>query len=148
PPSPIPVLWWRSVGHSHTAFVVESVVDELAHAAGIDPIAYRRTLLRSHPRHLGVLDSVLLQTWVRSPVQPAHGRGVAVHESFGSYVACAVEVSVAGDAIRVHRARVAIDCGTCVNPEGVKAQVQGGFAFGLSATLHSELTLERGRVKQ
>jgi isoquinoline 1-oxidoreductase beta subunit len=144
----IPVLWWRSVGHSHNAFVMESVVDELAHAAGEDPVEYRRALLKEHPRHLGVLNLAAERAKWGTPVAQGRARGVAVHESFGSYVAQVAEVSVENGAIRVHRVVCAIDCGVAVNPDSLRAQMESGIAFGLGAALHSRLSFKDGRVQQ
>jgi isoquinoline 1-oxidoreductase subunit beta len=144
----IPVLWWRSVGHSHTAFVMESVIDELAKAAGKDPVEYRRALLQGHARHLGVLNLAAEKAQWGSPVADGRARGIAVHESFGSYVAQVAEVSVENGAIRVHRVVCAIDCGVAVNPDAVRAQMESGIAFGLGAALHSQLSFKNGRVEQ
>ena len=144
----IPVLWWRSVGHSHNAFVMESVVDELAHAAGKDPVEYRRALLRGHPRHLAALNLAAEKAKWGTPVAQGRARGVAVHESFGSYVAQVAEVSVEKGAIRVHRVVCAVDCGVAVNPDSVRAQIESGVAFGLGAALHSKLSFKDGRVQQ
>lgn len=148
PESSVTVLWLRSVGHTHTAFVMESVIDELAHAAKIDPLEYRRRLLAKHPRHLGVLNLAAEKAGWGTPLPAGRARGLAVHESFGSYVASVVEVSVTEATIRVHRAVMAVDCGICVNPAGVEAQMEGGAVYGLSAALHGELTLREGRVQQ
>ncbi len=144
----VPVLWWRSVGHSHTAFVMESLMDELAKAAGKDPLEYRRALLQEHPRHLAALNLAAEKARWSAPMAKGRGRGIAVHESFGSYVAQVAEVSVEKNAIRVHRVVCAIDCGVAVNPESVRAQMESGIAFGLGAALYSELTLKDGRVQQ
>jgi isoquinoline 1-oxidoreductase beta subunit len=144
----IPVLWWRSVGHSHTGFVMESLMDELALAAGKDPVEYRRALLKGHARHLSVLNLVAEKAGWGTPVAQGRARGVAVHESFGSYVAQVAEVSVQKNAIRVHRVVCAIDCGVAVNPESVRAQMESGIAFGLGAALYSTLTFRDGRVQQ
>jgi isoquinoline 1-oxidoreductase beta subunit len=144
----IPVLWWRSVGHSHNAFVMESLIDELAKAAGKDPVEYRRALLKGHSRHLGVLNLVAEKSKWDTPAPKGRGRGIAVHESFGSFVAQVAEVSVEKNAIRVHRVVCAIDCGVAVNPEAVRAQMESGIAFGLGAALYSELTVKDGRVEQ
>jgi len=146
PKTGIPVLWLRSVGHSHTAFVMESLIDELAQAAGKDPVAYRRTLLKDHPRHLRVLDLAAQKAGWGSPPPKGRARGVAVHEAFGSLVAQVAEVSVENGRIRVRRVVCAIDCGLAVNPEAVVAQMESGVAFGLSAALHSALHLKDGRV--
>jgi isoquinoline 1-oxidoreductase beta subunit len=148
PRTAIPVLWWRSVGHSHTAFVMETMIDELAHAAGQDPVEYRRKLLSEHPRHLGVLNLVAEKAGWSRPLPAGRFRGVAVHESFGSWMAEVAEVSVVDGRPRVHRFVCAVDCGVCVNPAGVRMQLEGAVAFGLSAALHSELTLKAGRVQQ
>lgn len=148
PRTGIPVLWWRSVGHSHTAFAMESLVDELAHAAGKDPVEYRRSLLQKHARHLGVLNLAAEKAgWSKPPAQ-GRARGVAVHESFGSFIAQVAEVSVDNGAIKVHRVVCAIDCGVAINPAGIAAQMESGIAFGLGAALHSRLTFKDGRVQE
>ncbi len=145
----IPVLWWRSVGHSHTAFVVESFIDEVAHAAGKDPYEFRRKLLIKHRRHLGVLQLAAEKARWDKPLPKGHGRGIAVHESFGSFVAQVAEISVnPSGTVRVHKVVCAIDCGRIVNPDTIKAQMQSGIVFGLSATLHGEITFKNGRVNQ
>ena len=144
----VPVLWWRSVGHSHTAFVMETMIDELAAAAGQDPVAYRRTLLAKHPRVARVLDLAASKAGWGTPVAPGRARGVAVHESFGSICAQVAEVSLNGNEIRVHKVTAAYDCGLVVNPMGVEAQLQSAIAFGLSAALYGEITLKDGRVEQ
>jgi isoquinoline 1-oxidoreductase beta subunit len=148
PSVPIPVLWWRSVGHSHTAFVVESFIDELAHAAGQDPVAFRRGLLPADSRLRRLLDTTAEAFGWGQPLPAGHGAGIAVHESSGSAVAQAAEVSVEDGRIRVHRVVCAVDCGLVVNPDGVEAQMQSGIVFGLSAALHGEITLKDGRVEQ
>ncbi|MCP5445792.1 MAG: xanthine dehydrogenase family protein molybdopterin-binding subunit [Chromatiaceae bacterium] len=148
PKLPVPVLWWRSVGSTHTAFVGESFIDELAHKAGQDPVAYRRRLLAKHPRHLGVLNLAAEKADWGAPLGRGQGRGVAVHESFNSYVAQVAEVTVRRGVIHVDRVVIAIDCGIAVNPDVIEAQMQGGMGFGLSAALYSELVLDRGRVMQ
>jgi len=148
PTSPIPVLWWRSVGHSHTAFVVESFVDELAHAARQDPLAYRRALLPKDSRERRALDLAAEKFGWGKPLPPGRAAGLAVHQSFGSYVAQIAEVSIEDGKPRVHRVVCAIDCGPVVNPLTVEAQMQSGIVFGLSAALHGELTLKNGRVEQ
>jgi isoquinoline 1-oxidoreductase beta subunit len=142
----VPVLWWRSVGHSHTAFAVESFVDELAHAAKRDPLEFRRALLARSPRMRAVLELAAAKAGWGSPLPAGRARGLAVHESFGSIVAYVAEVAVDGGRIRVDRVVGAIDCGVCVNPLGVRAQIESGIAFGLAAALHSELTIRDGRV--
>jgi isoquinoline 1-oxidoreductase beta subunit len=148
PRTPITVLWWRSVGHSHTAFVMETFVDELAHAAAQDPLAYRRRLLKDHPRHLGVLNLAAEKASWGGALPAGRFRGLAVHESFESYVAQVAEVSIENGRVRVHRVVCAVDCGVCVNPAGVQAQLESGVVFALTAALHGELTFRSGRVQQ
>ncbi len=145
----VPVQWWRSVGHSHTAFVVESFIDELASAAGKDPYEFRRALLANHPRHRGVLDLAAEKAGWGTSLPEGRARGIAVHESFGSFVSEVAEVSVApsGD-IRIHRVVCAVDCGAAVNPAIIEAQMEGGIVFGLSAALYGEITIKNGRVEQ
>jgi isoquinoline 1-oxidoreductase subunit beta len=147
PRSIVPVLWWRSVGHSHTAFVVESFIDEAAHAAGKDPYEFRRALLGKSPRHKGVLELAAQKAGWGSPLAAGRGRGIAVHESFGSFIAQVAEVSVnpAGE-VRVHRVVCAIDCGRIVNPDTIEAQMESGIVFGLSAALYGAITIREGRV--
>lgn len=145
----IPVLWWRSVGHSHTGFVMESFMDELAHAAGQDPYQYRRALLKKHPRILNVLEIAARMSGWGTPLPNGHGRGIAMQESFGSYVAQVAEVSVDPKGqVTVHRVACALDCGKLVNPDTVKAQMESGIAFGLTAALYGAITLKNGRVEQ
>jgi isoquinoline 1-oxidoreductase subunit beta len=148
PKTPISVLWWRSVGHSHNAFVMESLIDEAAHAAGADPVAYRRELLANHSRHLGVLNLAAEKAGWGRPLPAGRARGVAVHESFGSFVSQVAEVSADRGRIRVHRVTCAIDCGIAVNPLMIAAQMESGIAFGLGAVLHSALHLKDGRVQE
>jgi isoquinoline 1-oxidoreductase beta subunit len=148
-PGGVPTLWWRSVGHSHSAFVVETFLDELAHAAGRDPYEYRRGLLGNHPRHQRVLELAVDKAGWGKPLLEGRGRGLAVHESFGSFVAQVAEVSVSEEgAVRVHRVVCAIDCGPVVNPDTIRAQMESGIVFGLTAALYGEITFEKGRVKQ
>ena len=144
----VPVLFWRSVGHSHTAFATESFVDEAAHAAGQDPVAFRRELLKYQHRHRWVLELAAEKAGWGTPLPEGRFRGVAVHKSFGSYVAAVAEVSVEGTEIRVHRIVMAADCGQVVNPNLVEAQLEGSAVFGLSAALKQAITVERGRVQQ
>ncbi len=148
PKTGISVLWLRSVGHTHTGFVMESLIDELADAAGKDPVEYRRTLLKNHPRHLGVLNLAVEKANWKAPLPDGHALGVAVHESFGSYVAHVAEVSQDNLAIRVHRVVCAVDCGIAVNPMSIAAQMESCVTFGLSFALHSKLTLKNGQVVQ
>lgn len=147
-PSDVPVLWWRSVGHSHSGFVMESLIDELAHASKQDPLAYRRQLLKDHPRHLAALNLAADKASWGKPLPAGVFRGIAVHESFGSYVAEVAEVSVTKGEVKVHRVVVAIDCGLAVNPDGVKAQMESCVAFALGAALSSEISFKEGQVVQ
>jgi isoquinoline 1-oxidoreductase beta subunit len=150
----VPVLWWRSVGSTHTAYSTETFIDELAQAAGKDPVAFRRALLAKHPRHLGVLDLAAREAGWGTPLAPGRagekrGRGVAVHESFNSYVAQVVEVTVKADkSFTVDRVVCAVDCGIAVNPDNVRAQMEGGIGFGLSAALYGAITIRNGAVEQ
>jgi isoquinoline 1-oxidoreductase beta subunit len=144
----VPVLWWRSVGHSHSAFVMETLIEEVAAAAGKDPLALRRELLAGKPRVLNVLEVAAAKAGWGSPLPQGHARGIAVHESFGSVCAQVAEVSLQDGAPRVHRVVAAFDCGLAVNPLGVEAQAQSAIAFGLGAALFSELTLADGGVQQ
>ena len=146
PKLPVPVLWWRSVGHTHTAFVMETMVDALAAAAGQSPAAYRRRLLHDSPRHLGAMELALTRAGAAPP--PGQFRGIALHHSFESYVAQVADVSVEKGRIRVHRVVAAIDCGICINPAGVTAQVESAIVYGLTAALYGEITLKNGRVQQ
>ena len=148
PRSPVPVLWWRSVGHTHTGFVVESFIDELAHAAGQDSYAYRRELLAGKARHLGVLELAAQKAGWGTPLPAGRARGIAVHASFGSFCAQVGEVSIQDRAITVHRVVCAVDCGRAINPETIRAQMEGGIVFGLSAALYGQVTMKQGRVQQ
>ena len=145
---PVPVQWWRSVGHSHTGFVVNGVLDELAQLGGRDPLELRQALLAGKPRHLAVLNAAARRARWGQARAPGHHLGIALQESFGSIVAQVAEVSVEGGAVRVHRMTCAIDCGFAVNPAGVIAQMESAVAFGLSAALHGEIGIERGGAVQ
>ena len=145
----VPVQWWRSVGHSHTGFAVEAFLDEVAHAGGKDPYELRRMLLAKQPRMLAVLDLAAKKANWGSKLPAGVGRGIATHFSFDSYVAQVVEASVGkGGVVRVHRVVCAVDCGLVINPDTVKAQMEGGIIFGLTAALKTEITLKDGRVEQ
>jgi isoquinoline 1-oxidoreductase beta subunit len=146
--TPVPIGNWRSVGHSHMAFFGESFLDELAHAAGTDPLEYRRSLLKDHPRHRAVLDLAAQKSGWGQPVAAGHALGLALHESFGTIVAQVAEVSVEGGRPRVHRVVCALDCGTVINPGIVAQQVEGSIVFALSACLYGEITYRNGRVEQ
>src|SRR4029077_20262603 len=146
----VPVLWWRSVENTHMAYSKEVMIDELAHAAGKDPVAFRLALLGKHPRHIGALKLATEKAgWdAPFPKEKGRGRGVAVHESFGSVVAQVAEVTVKGDKITVDRVVCAVDCGIAVTPDIVKAQMQSGIGYGLSAALYGKITLIGGHVDQ
>jgi isoquinoline 1-oxidoreductase beta subunit len=147
----VPVLWWRSVGHTHTAFVMETLIDELAARAKMDPIAYRRRLLNPDAKKLrAALDLMEEKSapW-RAKLARNHAAGIACHECFGTAVACAVDVSIENKRPRIHRATVAIDAGLVVNPLSVEAQCQGGLSFGVSQLMaKGAITLKDGRVEQ
>ncbi len=151
---PVPVGYWRAVGHSHNAFFLESFIDELAFAAQHDPIEFRAALLSHHPRALRVLELVAEQAgWRTSPTLAADGarvaRGVALHRSFGSICAQVAEVSLSATReIRVHRVICAVDCGIAINPDGIAQQMESGVVYGLTAALYGEITIERGQVQQ
>jgi isoquinoline 1-oxidoreductase beta subunit len=145
----VPTLWWRSVGSTHTAFSTETFLDQLADAAGIDPLAIRRKLLAKHPRHAGVLELAAEKAGWDKPLAKGRARGIAVHESFKSFVAHVVEVSVGEDGLpKVERVVCAADCGIAINPDVVKAQLEGGMGFGLSAAMFASIDLDAGRVVQ
>ncbi len=144
----IPSLWWRSVGHTHTAFVMETMMDELAKAAGQDPVEFRRGYLAKHPRVLKVLNLAAEKSgWGSKPAKGV-GRGIAVHESFGSVCAHVADVSIDKGQIKVLRVVSVIDCGLVVNPLTVTAQVESATAYGLSAALYGQVTLKDGEVEQ
>lgn len=146
---PVPCGFWRSVGHSHNAFTVESFVDELAHVTGRDPLDFRLSLLKNHPRPRRVLETVATMASWGKPLPKGCGRGIAQHFSFGSYVAQVAEVSVdrKDGVIKVHRIVCAVDCGLVINPDTVIAQMEGGIIFGLSAALKEAISFTRGGVK-
>lgn len=145
----VPVLWWRSVGSTHTGFSTETFLDELAHAAGRDPVETRRELLKYHPRHLAVLNLAAEKAGWGTTLPKGRARGIAVHESFNSFVAQVAEVSLGRDGMpRVDRVVCAVDCGVAINPDVIRAQMEGGIGYGLGAALRSEITLVEGRVQQ
>ena len=144
----VPTLWWRSVGHTHTAHVVEVMIDELAHAAGRDPVDFRLELLQDKPRHAAVLKLLAEKAeWGGKP-GAGKGRGVALHESFNTVVGSVIDVSVVERRIKVERVVCAVDCGIAINPDVIAAQIEGGVGFGLGAALHDEITLDGGVVEQ
>ena len=150
----VPVQWWRSVGSTHTAYSTETLIDELAVVAGKDPVAFRRALLAKHPRHLAALDLAAEKAGWTQPLTVGkagekRARGVAVHESFGTVVAQVAEVTVDKDnKFKVDRVVCAVDCGIAVNPDVVRAQMEGGIGFGLTAALYGKITLKDGVVEQ
>jgi isoquinoline 1-oxidoreductase beta subunit len=145
----VPVLWWRVVGSSHTAFAVESFIDEVAHAAGQDGFSFRRKLLEQHPRMKAVLELAADKAGWNTPLPPGRGRGIAVAEAFKTFVAQVAEVSVSKDGqVKVERVVCAVDCGTPINPDIITAQMEGGIGFGLGAILYGAITLKDGRVEQ
>lgn len=148
--SPVPVLWWRSVGATHTAFVMEHIIDQLAAKAKVDPADYRRTLYKKAKaeRHLGVLELALAKSGWGTPLPEGTARGLAVHESFGSVVAQVAEVSLKDGVPRVGRVVCVVDCGIAIAPDQVAAQMEGGIAYGLSAALFGQTTLKDGVVEQ
>jgi isoquinoline 1-oxidoreductase beta subunit len=145
----VPVLWWRSVGSTHTAYSTEVFLDEIAYAAGKDPVAFRRTLLKDQPRHLGVLNLAAEKAGWDRPAPEGRFRGIAVHKSFGTYVAQVAEISLKPNVgLKVERVVCAVDCGIPVNPNVIRAQIEGGVGYGLGAILKGEITLDGGRVVQ
>ena len=145
---PVPLGFWRSVGHSFSGFFVESFVDEMAHAAGVDPGAFRLSMLHDAPRHAAVVRAVLAASGPLGQVETGIGRGMALVESFGSIVAEVAEVVVGKDGPHVTHVWAAIDCGPVVNPDIVRAQVEGGIIYGLSAALKGRMTFKDGVPEQ
>ena len=144
----VPVLWWRSVGSTHTAYATEAFIDELAEAAGKDPIEFRLAMLGDHPRHRAVLEKARDAAGWGGAASEGVARGVAVAESFGSYVAQVADVRVDDSGVKVERVVCVVDCGVAVNPDVIKAQMEGGIGYGLGAILKSEITLAGGTVEQ
>lgn len=144
----IPIHFWRAVGHSYNGFVVESFVDEMAHKAEKDPYQFRRDLLKDTPRAVGVLDKVAQMAGWDQPAPKGVHRGIAYHFSFESYVAQVAEVEVVDSAIKVKKVYCAVDCGVAVNPDIIKDQMMSGIVYGLSATLHGEITVQNGAIRQ
>jgi isoquinoline 1-oxidoreductase beta subunit len=146
--APVPVLWWRSVGHTHTAQVVEVMIDDLARAAGRDPVDFRLALLKDNPRHVGVLKLAAEKAGWGKP-RDGKGLGIAVHESFRSFVAQVAEVAIGDDgSLKVEKVVCAVDCGIAVNPDIIVAQMEGGIGYGLGAALRNKITLTGGAVDQ
>jgi isoquinoline 1-oxidoreductase beta subunit len=146
---PVKVNWWRGVGPAHNVFVVESFIDECAHAAGRDPVEYRRALLKDNPRSRKVLEIAARKAGWGKPLPPRTARGISLHDSFGSHLAlvCEVHVTPAGE-VQLRKLVAAIDCGQAINPNSIEAQIEGGVVFGLSAALFNAITLTKGRVDQ
>lgn len=143
----VPVLWWRSVGHTHTGYAVEAFVDELLEAAGKDPVEGRLEMMSKKPRHAGVLRAVAeLADWKNAKLEPGRARGVAVVESFNTFVAQIVELSMGDEGPKVHKVWCAVDCGVAVNPDIIRAQMEGGIGFGLGHILYADVPMEGGRV--
>ncbi|MDE1924469.1 MAG: xanthine dehydrogenase family protein molybdopterin-binding subunit, partial [Gammaproteobacteria bacterium] len=146
---PYGVWFWRSVGHSQNIFFIEGIIDEMANAAGRDPYEYRRELLTQAPRYRNVLELAAEKAGWSTPPAPGRHRGIAVGESFGSYVAEVVEASVADDgSVKVHRVVCAVDCGRVVNPRIVERQMESAIVYGLSAALYGRISIEQGRVRE
>jgi isoquinoline 1-oxidoreductase beta subunit len=146
---PVKLNWWRGVGPTHNTFVVESFMDELAHEAGRDPVAYRQALLGKELRSLAVLDLAAMKARWGTPLSPRSGRGISLHKNFDTRAALVVEVAVdEAGSIRLRRIVAAVDCGIQINPDTIRAQIQGGVIFGLSAALYNGITFAQGRVQQ
>jgi isoquinoline 1-oxidoreductase beta subunit len=145
----VPVLWWRAVGSTHTAYSTEVFIDELAHAAGKDPVEFRRALLTHHPRHKAVLELAAEKAGWGTKLPEGKARGVAVHESFSTFVAQVAEITMQADgSVKVDRVVCAVDCGRAINPDVIRAQMEGGIGFGLGGVLYGEVTLDKGEVQQ
>ncbi|MFB9173365.1 molybdopterin cofactor-binding domain-containing protein [Roseibium salinum] len=145
----VPVLWWRSVGHTHTAYVMETMVDRIARETGKDPVAYRLEMIKEDPRKVNVLKLAAEKAGWDTLAPEGRFRGVAVHKSFGSYVAEVAEISFRDDGtVKVEKVTAAVDCGTPVNPDNIRAQVEGGIGYGLGAILRNQVTLTDGIVEE
>lgn len=147
--SPVTTLWWRSVGHTHTAQAAEVMIDQLAHEAGKDPLAFRLDLLKDHPRHMAVLELAAKKANYGEKLPKGRGRGIAVHESFKTFVAMVADVTIGADSgFKVDKIVAAVDCGVAVNPDVIRAQIEGGVGYGLGAALRNKITLSNGLVEQ
>ncbi|MCG8668371.1 MAG: xanthine dehydrogenase family protein molybdopterin-binding subunit [Pseudomonadales bacterium] len=142
----VPVLWWRAVGSTHTAYAVESFLDELAKAANQDPVKFRLGLLKDQPRHKGVLNLAAEKSGWFNPAKAGRAKGIALHKSFNTYVAQVVETSQQDNGVHIERVICAVDCGVPVNPDVIAAQMEGGIGFGLAPALSSEITFNNGKV--
>ena len=148
-PPAVPTGFWRGVGPNNNVFAIECFMDEMAKKAGKDPIAFRRAMLDTSPRHLAVLDLVAQKSGWSDPLPPRTGRGVSLQPSFGSFIASVIEAEVDKDGeVRLRRVTTAVDTGIAVNPDTIVAQLQGGLIFGLTAALYGEVTIKNGRVQQ
>ena len=147
---PGPQVWfWRSVGHSQNIFFMEGFIDEMAVAAKADPFEFRRGLMSKQPRYKGVLELAADKAGWGKPLPAGVFRGIAVAQSFGTYVAEVAELSVGADGVpKVHRVVAAVDCGMTVNPEIIRRQIEGAIVFGLSAALYGKITIKDGKVEQ
>ncbi len=146
--SAVPVLWWRSVGHSHSGYAMEVAIDMLAEAAGADPVEFRRGLLAEKPRHLGVLNLAAEKAGWGSPLPEGWGRGVAVHKSFNTHVAEVAEVSVTDGKVKLEQIVAAVDVGVAINPDVIRAQVEGAIGYGLGHAMRQKITFTDGEVDQ
>jgi len=146
--SPVPVLWFRSVGHTHTGYVMETMMDELAHAAGRDPVAFRLELLKQQPRDAAVIKLAAEKSGWGEKLGKGRGRGFAYHRSFESHVAMVADVSVGPSSFKVERIVAAVDCGVAINPDVVTAQTQGAIGFALATVFRNQITLNKGAVEQ
>lgn len=145
----VPVLWWRSVGHTHTAYVMETMIDDIARQTDKDPVELRRGLLKDHPRHLATLNLAADKAGWGQELPKGTFRGIALHESFGTVVAEIADITMDDKGgFKVERVVCAVDCGVAINPDQVRAQMEGGIGFGLGSVLHEELTLTKGQVDQ
>ncbi|MGA8433726.1 MAG: molybdopterin cofactor-binding domain-containing protein, partial [Methyloceanibacter sp.] len=148
-PPGIPTAFWRSVGPSHNIFVVEGFIDELAAAAKKDPVEYRLALLKDVPRARAVLQLAAEKSGWGQDLPDRTGRGASVQNVFGTFLAQVAQVNVSNEGqVHVERVVCAVDCGIAVNPDTIKAQIQGAIIYGLTAALHGEITLKNGRVEQ
>jgi isoquinoline 1-oxidoreductase beta subunit len=149
PQAGVPLGFWRSVPHSYNAFFIESFIDEIARETGKDPVALRRTMMTGFPRHLAVLERAAKEAGWDTPVPAGHGRGIAVHESFGSICAQVVELAMPTPAtIKLVKLTAVVDCGLAVNPKGIEAQIEGGMIFALTAAMFGRLDIKDGAAVQ
>jgi isoquinoline 1-oxidoreductase beta subunit len=144
----VPIQWWRSVGSTHTAYSVETFLDQIARASKQDPVELRRKMLAEHPRHLAVLNLAAEKAGWGTALPAGKARGVALHESFNTVVAQVVEVSQQEGGYKVERVVCAVDCGIAVNPNIVAMQMESSIAYGLSAAMNGTITLKDGYVEQ